>query len=632
MNDHLSCSRAQAIVSRARFGKADFICAALIAIFGLAAFMFHQRTPDFMGEDAFYGDAARSLLHSGTYAVNGVPETTQPPGLAGILAAVYAAVGYSYSASVQTMAVFEMLGFLVAYELLRRRESRLVAAIICIVLITSPVYFAWATRQVYACFPYFFTTMLALLCFEEYENATTAGIKAIWGSISAVAVAASLAIATSTMALLAALVAAVAATALRSPGHARRRLLHFLPILLIGVMVQVVWTHRKPAPLEWSLPGYPGSYWHQLVVKEGNYPELGMASIGDIPGRVTRNLLGESDILAHLVLRHGVSQTKVAVVIIPVLFLVIGWAWTVWRTKGTGVVEWFFAAYQGVYLLWPWTMEPRFVLPIAPLACFYAWRGINGTILAMKTKPRMVGLLSFPLAVLLGISGVLWMYEHRLDGLGKWPDELLIPIWLIYAVVALWMAWSGRSILATKPFSDLERWLLQPRRVGRVGATSLGHAAGGLVVAGLVLLGVGLEARIARENLATTNVETNAERTEMSALMPAEVEAGTWIREHTTPDSIVMARHWPTVYHFADRKLIWFPPISNSKVLMDGIAKHHVDYIVVIHHSNPYYLPDDDICFDPLLSSHPGSFQLILDKGNIRIFKVVKSDVLSARL
>jgi len=39
------------------------------------------------------------------------------------------------------------------------------------------------------------------------------------------------------------------------------------------------------------------------------------------------------------------------------------------------LIEWYFAGYELIYLLWPWTMELRFLLPIAPLACFYIWQG-----------------------------------------------------------------------------------------------------------------------------------------------------------------------------------------------------------------------------------------------------------------
>jgi hypothetical protein len=623
--ERVASSHRETVVTPPFVQKTDLICFALIVVFGVAAVLLHQRTTDFMNESAFYADAAQSLLHHNFYGVNGVRETTQPPGLAGILAILFVLFGYSYAISVGAMAVFETLGFLAAYELLRRRVPRLVAATICIVLLSSPVYFAWATRLVYACFPYFFTTMLALLSGKQYEAATSTRSKIVAGTVFAGSVAASLLIATGTIALLGAMVGVIIATMFQSLRLARTRILKFLPVLLVGIAVQAVWMHRKPAPLEWSLPGYPNSYWNQLRVKKGNDPELGLATWSDIPDRVTTNLLAESDIFVHLVLRHGVNQTKVAVVILPILLIGIGWAYSLWQTGGMDLVEWYFAGYEVIYLLWPWTMEIRFVLPIAPLACFYVWQGIKGTIWAIKTKPRLVGIISFPVSLLLVLSGAQWMYtHHRTTGYGDWPDELLIPMWSIYAVGASWMAYTGESILSKEKLTRVETWLRRPIGAWRVHPLSLARYVGYLIGVGLVLIGVVIEARVTRENLSATSVENNVEKTETSGFLPSEVEAGIWLRTHTRPDSVIMARHWPTVYHYAHRKLIWFPPISSPDVLFDGIVKHRVDYVVVVHHSPGYYLPDDDYCFDRLLTNYSRDFQLVLQRTDLRIFRVEK--------
>jgi hypothetical protein len=605
--------------------KVDLVCFALIIVFGVAAIFLRQRTTDFMGEDAFYADAAQSILHHGYYGVNGNVETTQPPGLSGILAILFAFFGYSYAVSVAAMAVFETLGFLATYELLRRRVPWFVAATIVLILLSSPAYFATATRLVYSCLPYFSTTMFALLAVQEYDKAATVRSRIAWGVALTVALVTSLLIATGTIALLGAMCVVIVATAFKDMRLARTRLLKFLPILLVGIMVQAVWTHRKPAPLEWSLPGYPASYLNQLRVKSGNYPELGMATWKDIPGRIKSNLFTESDILAQLVLRHGVSRTKTAVVIAPILLILIGWMYSVWKTGGTEVADWYFVAYETVYLLWPWTMEPRFVLPVAPLACFYMWQGVKGAIFAGKKKPRIVGIIWFPIATFLTISGGQWILEHRTRGFGNWPDELLIPGWLISAECALWMAYSGRSILSTDMLITAKKWLRKPLLNWRVNPLALARDAGAVMVMGLVLIGLVIEKRIARENLNTTSLEHNAEQTDATEILAPEVEAGMWIRAHTPLDSVVMARHWPTVYHYADRKLIWFAPVSDPVVLINGIVKHGVDYLVVIHHPDAYYLPDDDYCFERLSAGYPGIFQLVLQKGDLRIYWVDKN-------
>ena len=594
-------------------------------VFGAFAVLLHQRA-DFGGGDVFYADAAQSLLDTGFYGVNGHPETTQPPGLAGILAVLFSIFGYSHAVCVSAMAVFETLGFLVTYEILRRRAPRLVAAAICILLLSSPLYFSWATRMVYPCFPYFFTTMVTLLSCEKYEKAATTGSRIFWGTVSAAAAGASLLIATGTIALLGAIAAVVASTSLVDRHIARTRLLKFLPVFLLGIVVQGLWMHRKPAPAEWSLPGYPGAYLEQVKLKSGNHPELGMSKWSDIPARVKTNLLVESGILAHLVLRHGINRTKVAVVVIPVLLIAIGWVYSIWKSRGMGLIDWYFAGYEMIYLLWPWTMEPRFLLPIAPLACFYIWQGSQALIVASRENSRVLGIIWVPAALLIAILGAHSISVHWARGEADLSEQLIVPMWLISAGCTAWMVCVGQPIFSTRAFSRVGRWLKHPLDLWRVSPIPLLRYAAYLCVMGVLVIGIASDIRIARENLNTTD-QVNAQRTGVIEIQPPEIEAGLWLRSHAPPDSVIMARHWPTVYHYAGGKSVWFPPISDPGVLLEGIVKHGVDYVVVVKRGEPYYLPDDDYCFDRLLAAHEKNFRLILQKGNLRIFKVDKSTI-----
>jgi hypothetical protein len=603
----------------------DLIIFLLIALFGVATVLLHLRAPDFLGDDVFYADAAQSLLHCGFFGVNGVPETTQPPGLSAILAVLFSIFGYSYTVSLGAMAVFGALGFLVACEFLRRRVPMLVAATICILLLSSPFYFGWATRMVAPCFAYFFTTMLALLVADEYEKAATWRSRIVWGSALTMAVVASLLTATATIALLGAMAAVVVLTVLKERSLARIRLLKFLPVFLVASTVLGVWMLRKPAPLEWSLAGYPRPYLQQIKVKSGRQPELGMARWNDIPARVTTNLLAEGDILTRLVLRHGVDRT---VAVVPLLLIVIGWSYSIIKTRGMELVAWYFAGYQFIYSLWPWTIDTRFILPVAPIACFYMWQGISGAIYALKTKPRVVGIIWFPAAVLLAIFSTHRLYTPRMGG-HLLLVKLTIPVWLISAAIAAYMAYTGKSVFSVEMSSRLGTWMKQPLGTWRLSPLHLFRYSIYLILTALVLIGVRLDTRVARENL-NGQIFIDAVETGTYGFATTEVEAGTWLRSHTPSDSVVMARAWPTVHHYARRKLVWFAPISDPRVLLEGIVRHGVDYVVVVNHAGPYYLPDENDCFDPLLAIHPDKFRLVLQRANLRIFQVEKSVVAGA--
>ena len=466
--------------------------------------------------------------------------------------------------------------------------------------------------------------MLALLSGDEYDKASTTRSRIVWGAILTIAVVASLLIATATIALLGAVAAVVVLTVLKERRLARIRLLKFLPVFLVGTAVLGVWMLRKPAPLEWSLPGYPRSYLQQLKVKSGRHPELGMAKWSDIPARVTTNLMAEGDILARLVLRHGVDRTNVAMVVVPFLLMVIGWTYSIAKTGGMQLVDWYFAGYEFIYALWPWTMDTRFILPIAPIACFYMWQGINGAILASRTKPRVVGIIWFPVAALLTILGTRWIYTNQNSANRYLPAKLLVLVWLISAGIAAWMAYTGKSVFSAEISSRVGRWITQPWSTWGVSPLHLLRYSVYLMVAALVLIGIVSDTRIARENLNAQDF-IGVRETGTYEFLAREVEAGVWLRSNTPSDSVVMARHWPTVYHYAERKLVWFAPISDPRILWEGILRHSVNYVVVVKHEAPYYLPDDDYCFDRLLAIYQDKFRLVLQKTNLRIFKVEDS-------
>lgn len=600
----------------------DIVVFALILVFGAAAFLFHLRSIDFLGEDVFYADCARSLLAHGFYGIAGRPETNQPPGLPAILATLFAIFGYSHPICLRAMAVFEALGFLASYELLRRRLPKLVAAAICILPISSPQYFRIATVGVWPCFPVFFTMMAALLAFEEYEKASTPTWRILWGLVLTSTVVASMMIASAAMSLLSGMVAVIGVTALKDRRLALARLKRLLPILLMGIAAQALWMHRKPAPLEWPLPGYPAPYLQQLKVKSGNYPELGMANLADISTRIAENLSGQSGLFIQVLLRHGVDPSKEWILIVPGLVIAMGWIYSVWQTGGR-LPEWFFAGYESIYLAWPWKVEERFFFPVLPLACLYAWQGIKAIHFLATRKPRAVGAVCLPLGVLFGVSAWYWVYTHwgfAGHGLGLFPDELMAPVWCILALCAARMVYTGRPPSFLIPSSSIGGWFARPLRWWRESPWRLTQDAIWMVVVALVGIGVAMQVSIARDNVRF--VDLSGVQDSSRNVMGPEVEGALWIRAHTPVTSTVMARHLPTVFHYAHRKLVWFAPTSNPHTLMQGIVRLNVDYVIVIRHKEPYYLPDDDYCVDRLLATYGGALQIVFRDTNLRIFQV----------
>jgi hypothetical protein len=602
---------------------ADVLVLILILGFGVLQFIFSVRAHDFANDDVFYADAARSLADHGFYGINGYPETNQPPGLAAILALLSMTGDFSRATCSRMMTVLGTLGFVASYWVLRRQLPRLVAAAICLLLISSPIYFRMVSQWLSAAYPYFFTAMGALLVARRLDGATGLKARIASAALLTILITAAMLFASAGIAFLGAIVASVGVTLFRNRRLGLSRLKVYLVVLLLGAAAEGFWMHRSGgeasagiSALEWPIEGFPRSYLSQLKVKEGNYPELGMASPRDVVVRVLRNASAQADLVSKSLFRVSAVVTSASIlVLIPLILIVLGWCSSVWRTGG-GIQEWYFAGYEFVYLLWPWNPAQGWVfLPVLPLACLYMWRGGETVALWARTKPRIVGAVWLPIAAFLSILA--WLWVHGSGIVGPWEnsgvqDETSFVIWMLSAVVAGWMVLAGAAWL--KQASLLFGYCCRP--IGALRACSargiiqfLGLAA----VAILVVMGLGTQFKIARANL---DLSSRVNR------LSADAVAGVWIRSHTEPDAVIMARHVPIVYHYAKRKIIWFPPSSDAQLLMDGINRHEVAFAIVVHRKESYYLPPDDVSFAPLIRAYPDVFQLIYQTREFRIFRV----------
>jgi hypothetical protein len=600
------------------FERTDTIVFGLILFFGTLQFVFSERASGFLTDDVFYSDCARSILQHGYYGIQGRLETNQPPGLSAILALICYFKSCSHLACLRAMAVFDTMGFLVTYGVLRRKVSRISAAAICLLLMSSRIYFSTATQWVSPAFICFFFTMAALLVAGRLERSALSKSNVAWGVLLTVLCVASVMAATAAVALLGALVASIVIGLCKDRKVGITRLKLFMPAVVVGVMVQGLWMQRQPPPLEWPLPGYPQPYLKQLLVKEGNYPELGMAKLSDVPYRVARNALDDTNLLAELVLHRWINTAWMsALILAPLLLITLGWVSSVWPSGGD-VCDWYFAGYEMVYLLWPWKFEARFFIPVAPLACVYLLRGVRALGLLAKQNSRVVGAVWLPAAIVLGIESWIWtrglsVTRPRIHvGL---QDELSFACWTLSAILAVWMIWKG-SEWPKSSEAVVER-VARGVRALRLNPAQLPRVLGVAAVICLILVGLVQQISIARGNLDLTS-RTNT--------ISSDAEAGIWIATNTKPDVVVMARHVPIVYHYAERKVVWFPPSTNVKILFDGLRRHEVKYVVVAHRENSYYLPPDDVSFVSLQTADPKIFRLVYESPRVRVFEIDMSN------
>jgi hypothetical protein len=592
---------------------ADFLIIAGILVLGALAFFSRDRASDFLYDDVYYADCAKSLLARGFYGILDRPETTQPPGVSAILALLCLAGGCTRAVFLSAMAIFETMGFLACYVLLRRLANRAVAGSICLLLMSSTLYFSLATQWVSTCFPFLFATMTALSAAHKLERATHRAPQFAWGFMLSLLLAASMMFGSTAIALMGSIVMWIAISMLRDRPLGAMRLQKFLAVLLIAVAVEGIWMSRKPFD-EWpQVPGFPGPYAQQLFLKNGHDPGLGRAVLGDIPARIGRKAFEQSLMLAEVVFRRWIDPSWSSLLLMgPLVLIFIGWFHSVWKTGG-GLEEWYFAGAECILFLWPWRLDPRSFLPLAPLAFLYAWRGVFGLVFFAKCKARLLGTIWLPIAVVLAHASRLWMHGITVSGPishAGLQDESSFAVWSLSGILAAWMIWKRAAWVDS--FARFGNWvsrLIKPLPIRPKGTALL---LGGALLGGLVFLGVSEQADMRRSNLDLTSAQHRP---------PADLEAALWVREHTESSAVVMARQVPITYHYSGRMMVWFPPSSNAQILMQGIQNYKVSYVILIHRKQSYFLPPEEDCFAAMLEANPNAFLLVAETARYRIYK-----------
>lgn len=592
----------------------DLAIYTFIVLLGAFQFAHYPHFADF-SSDVTYPDLARSLLEKGLYEIRLLPQTTLPPGLPLLLALAGKLFGLSPAVAFGVVAVSTSLGLIAAYELLRRVEGRAVAVVACLLLASSPVIFGFNTDVVFPEMPYLLASMLVLLLTLKIDRTPRGPLLVVWILLLAVALVLAVLIRSVGIALLVGLISWMAASFVMAPEKSRTRMIRFLIPLAFGLAAQLGWSMwaQHHQTVEWQLPGYPGSYISQIKVKNGHEPELGFAQVSDLPVRVERNIVTRAAGFSQLLLRRNVSKFWSSPAISGVLIIIaLGLVFSL--RNGGQLYDWYFLWYECIFMVWPWDYRDRFILPVVPLACLYLWRGGKTIMNFLICQPKRAGLACAVVSSLLCICSA--AFAFGLAALPVHPDHVRGDHLQTIAATLFWgaLAIVGLVILklqqgGTDSFGRMVRVagkvLPLPSRIVLV-----------LAVTFLVGSGVKTIVAVGRNRL-------NPDITKQS-LYP-EIEASEWIRAHEPSTRVIMAREPEFVFHYSQEPTVWFPPISDPKVLMDGIQRHHVELVVVAHHPQSYWLPPEDTCFQSLQQTYPTAFHLIHRGPDNSVFQVVPS-------
>ena len=563
-----------------------FVLACIAALCISELFLF-QRVEGYGADSSIYIQLAENLVHKGSYEFNGKPHALYPPGFPMILALANLVTGGSYTVFVRLMALFGALSLLVGFYLLRQEQGRGLAVVVCLLLATSPYFFAMTTRTVGSDLPFFFVSALALLTVKWLETELRPWCRKFLVVVLFGAVVAAVGIRSAGVALPAGFFLACVLRPSCTAGLHRA----ILPAMVAGLLVLVAWVGWSKQRSQPDYASETSTYMDQAMLKDPHQPDKGPASVADLIARAAVNARAQAAHFSELVLRAPwINQAWYSpAVLVPLVVIMAGWAVSFW-SFGSPWLAGYFAVYMAVYLLWPFDEGPRFLLPAFLLAFLYFYRGLEFTVRQMQRVPGLAALAALVSAAL---SGYVFFFV-RAPGL-QIKDSAVAWLCAAVALAAVWLGVPGKVI---------SRWT--------VGVAP--RAAGSLGLGLLMAIGLYGQARMGHANLRPDPT---------TYLHHAAWSSAQWLRSQAAPRVVVMAQQAAIIHRLTGLRTVRFPATANVELIRGTLRKHGVQYLVVndpVQHE--YLLPGELERYQLLSARYPGLAQLAHRGPGCRIFRI----------
>ncbi|MGO9228511.1 MAG: ArnT family glycosyltransferase [Bryobacteraceae bacterium] len=583
-----------------RLGRADgaiVLCLLFLCVFQVATV---QRVESYGADSSVYMGLAHNILATGRYEFNFKPHTLYPPGFPVLLALITIMTGQaSYDVFVRLMPVFSTLALVVWYFVLRRDSGRAVAAASCLLVATSAPLFQLVTQAVLSDAPFFLMSGLALLCLMRLDRQEARGAaRLLVLTCFCLATAATVLVRSAGIALCAALIGWLITEAWRRrsgrpvPWHA------VAFTVLVGFTAFICWIGWAKRSERLDYQGqHAGSYASVFVARDPHWPELGVATAGQLAVRCTSNAPAQASHIAAMLTRAGHLMptwcSPPAAIIL--LLLLCGLVSSV-VDRERMLLAWYFLAYFTVYLLWPFDEGERFMLPVSPLAFVVVWRGMVAVAHLMRTRPTTaLGAVSMFGAVF--AAGT--VTAARLPGL---QARVAVAFWPLLAAVALCLIFLVRLAGETRATAALNSALVSValRRIQQV------------AVGALIAVGVFQQAATARTNLAPN---ASLFRHHSSA------DCASWLRAAGT--GVVMAQQSEIVHRLSGLRVVGFPVTSSPRLIVATMMRENVRHLVVCDPvPYEYFHPTEEERWRRVERTYPLMFQLVHKGPGYRVFEV----------
>lgn len=589
---------------------ADFAACAILISLGMFQFLSIQRAETYWMDGSAYMGLAESIAHHGKYVFNFKAFTWFPPGFPVLLAIVGKLWNFRFDVFIRLVVLCGTLGLIAFFWLIRAKAGTIVAAASTIILATSPQFYSAATRYVGSDLPFILFSVMCLIMIEKLRSMEQDRKRFLLSLVLGPLLAWSVLIRSAGLALLVGLAGWLAYMFFLKKKQAILKLRSFSPAVAFCLLAQLAWIgwcQNNYSPT-WKGGIYDDIYYRNLILKNGQNPELGKASVFDFVSRTGKGIIGIISWADAVVLRTRIQTIWYPqLVILPLLIIGVG---VIRSIRKEEITPWYFVVYLGITSVWPFDLGIRFLFPVFPLLLLYFWEGARWVVEYLSKQPRKFACLSCAIALgLIPLS--IFISRHSATK----------SIYSLVISLAFWGMWCLLSLLAALPFfrhiiTNIDKrdklLVLYPRALGFAKWLALGAG----ILGATILIWTGLKGQIAlaRENI-LRDTRWVAERDGL-------VQAAEWIKANVAPTEIIMASRDSDLHRLTGLRVVVFPATSDPLILIEALRKNKIGILVIIDSPLTSWIPTAQQRLDLIQKQRPACLTPLRIEKMYRIFRV----------
>ncbi|HMO17012.1 MAG TPA: hypothetical protein PKA63_00130 [Oligoflexia bacterium] len=546
------------------------------------------------GDSSHFIGLAKSIYFDNSYQFNHRYHTRFPPGYPLIIAGfMYFSKGdFNMYHLVYLNISLLFLSLLFLFFILRRYVSPVISMGIIAVFIASPYVIQLATSRIYSEFSFVFFLFLSLNLLHYLEKSKSVLSSSIYLISASLAVASVLMIRTIGIALIFAIMLRLFFEIFHS-GRVQEKFVSIVKMLLVivpGLLFNILWKRWTSQRSEQLWAGeYMHEYSLQFALIDPHRPMLGNVNFWGLISRVRNFIVVQAAHISEFISAQLFwinPEIYSPMVILPLILLGIGICRMFFESKSMEAVLVLF--YLGIFSLWPWDENLRFILPVFPFLLLFL---ISGAGFISRCNPSHI---RYAVLTLAGSFLVLFFFRKffnfdllslEVSSAPSSRQSMISAFFWLGAVVLFGFNRSSLFIFKILSFVRIRSDLIIKSTLSII-----------------LMLSLFKVQDIVAENRSSNKFTSRK----------AEVyKVADYISNNVPPEKIIVSTEEALLHQLTGHRILPFPITTDSAIFRQLLREYRPSYLVAFDDIEyPYFEPTEIVRIVAINDTYPGLLEL----------------------